>query len=747
MFPFSLLPSRAGRHTFRAITVSALPFFVVTAATPTPHLPPNAHLLYAPKGEVVEGTAWLTSSDLERKAFHLQGPATVRFDLSDANLSAGTYRLGLVLRTGTQWDDADGQLRHYRVKLERDRNDALLLTPLERPMPDAYQPVRISGKEGSWANWFGSVAYNQPLHLTGTERVVVQNVENHGGVYALWLQPVTSLNAAHIDLDAKAPLNAFIAGQRPTVNLRLSLASGLPPVQRRLRVEWLDLLTGTTADHFRPLRLAPGEQQTEPLSVSLKPGVYRLTASIVPSEGDSPEVDNPSADRILLAVGPARWAKDLPDDWPLATHVEDAIPPMPGFKWFRYFALWSETNPAPGEYDWEEFDRMFRSVHRVGGRLLVASDGAPLWTSSKPKAGMDWLPNATAHPPDDWTTLRTYLRALVQRYDHPSGTLGALELCNEANTDMRWRGTPRDLVQSARIFQEAAKSANTPVKVIGLAISAGHHIRFVRQQVEAGLLDHVDAVSAHFYEELMTPLDETPINSLPRHVDMLEDPMENAGADLPLLNTESGIHFVPRENDRLVPQSKLNARAEANPEFNPKEPWKIGSHWRSVSERRAAATYVCGTIQLMALGVERSFYFSQYDFLIDGAPSFPWVALARLGAQLEGVDYHQIEKLEAHYPGSAGEHGDPIALAYRLGRPGHKQLIVAWGFLRDTKVGRSKHWQPWLEPAPLRITVDVSGGRFSDLYGRSTNTVTSRDGELEVPCGEEPVFILTGPDV
>src|SRR5690606_30735807 len=163
---------------------------------------------------------------------------------------------------------------------------------------------------------------------------------------------------------------------------------------------------------------------------------------------------------------------------------------------------------------------------------------------------------------------------------------------------------------------------------------------------------------------------------------------------LPAWNTESGAEFTPREAGRLVSQAELNRRAQAHPAFNPDQPWLIGDQWRLISERRAAASYVNAMVMLMALGVERTFIYSQYGLLTEAAPSLPWVALGVLGHHLERVDHTRIRPLAVTIAGSNGDHGQPRALAYHIGQPDGAQVIIAWAYVADTRIGRSKLWQP-----------------------------------------------------
>ncbi|MFH1498746.1 MAG: hypothetical protein ABII82_13075 [Verrucomicrobiota bacterium] len=709
-----------------------VPATPTAVAEPLPRAPLGSRVIPARPDLVVEGRGWITDAlHPDRRGLHLDGAATVRLELAPLGLAPGLYNLGIVARTGTRWADAQDQIARYRWRVAGAGGTFRQLAAAP------FQPVRASGDPESWGNWYGTLQASAPVRLTGNEHVEITNRENHGGIVSVWIQPATTASATGLELGVLAPNHAFGHGQAPAINLSFQrLSSDAHPLP--VEVEWLDLVTGKSS--ASRLRVA-AELGTVPLHPELRPGVYRLR---VTHATDAAPVENPASAETFFAVSAARPAAGLPDDWPLGAHVDTDLPPLPGFRWYRYFAQWAKTNPARGTYDWSAFDQVFESVQAVGGRLLVASDGSPVWTSARGKAGMTWEPAATAHPPDDWDDLRAYLDGLLARYTDERGTLGALELCNEANTPDRWLGDTDDQLAMARTFRAAVDAAGARVQIIGIVASAGDQRGYVARLAEAGLLDHVDAVSAHFYEELMSPGVDTPINNLPRHVAMLSGPMADAGKALPMINTESGIEFAARIDGVPPTQDEINARDEADPGFDPARPWLLGPVWRPVSERRAAATYATGTVQLMALGVRRTYVFSQLGLMRDGAPSLPWVALGQLGGWLDGVDTGHIRPLQARYREGNNDDADgsPQALAYLIGRPDGKRVIIAFGYRRDTRVGRGKHWQPWLDPRPLEITTDVAGGRLHDLYDRDIRAVRTADGRLTIPCGEEPVCVI-----
>lgn len=737
---------RRFQQVARCLVLAGLAALGLARAEPVaPRAPEGSVVVWAEAGRVsvIEGEAWPNGNAWGRTGFHLHGASEVSFDLADSGVVPGRYRLGLLARTGTRWTDAKGQIGNYAWTVKRKGAEPSAAASFTELGEAAFQPVRESGEPDSWANWYGTIQAADTILLRGDEHIRIANRENHGGVLALWLQPAHALNTAKIGLRIDAPNRAFIHGMKPTIHLRVELPEGVAPLEAELVIEWLDLLTERRVVSRSAIALRGGKSEDRVLTPELKPGVYRVRATLAGGAA-SAGLENASSAQVLFACSPARVAAELPDDWPLGAHVGPNLPPLPGFRWYRYFAQWPEIHVGPGRYEWSNFDAVFAAVRAVGGRLLIASDGSPVWTSARGKAGMAWSAEATAYPPDDWGHLRDYLDAMLTRYADERGTLAAVELCNEANTAERWLGDAADMLVMARVFTEAVKKSGRPIQRIGLAVSAGDQRAFVSRQIEAGVLDEVDAVSAHFYEELMSPEAVTPINNLPRHVAMLREPMRAGGFDLPMINTECGIGFAPRVDDRLPTQEELNEQARGDPKFDVRQPWLLGSVWRPVSERRAAAAYVAGIVQLMALDVRQSYVFSQLELMIDGAPSLPWVALGRLGDALHGVDYRRIKELKAVYPESGGADGEPKALAYLIGEPGGRRVIIAWGFLSDTSTGRSKHWQRWLEPRALRVETEVSGGWLSDLYRRNEYAVRCEAGVMEFLCGEEPVIIEIG---
>lgn len=551
-----------------------------------------------------------------------------------------------------------------------------------------------------------------------------------------------SLNLLTISAQPGMRMDAFTARNPPQITFTVENKRD-SEWQGGVRVQRFDLLAETTVVDLLPVRVAAGKKETVDYRPSLLFGVYRIDFAL--SNDSSATASTSKRQRLYFAYAPAQETREMPDDWPLGTHIDQGDP-LPGFKWYRYFTHWATDNPARGQYDWSLMDGAFAKVKAAGGRMLLAADGTPDWTVPPSRiSGMFWLKGATASPPDNMEDLRTYLRLLIQRYDDGSGTLAAWETVNEANTPDRWTGTMEQLVAEAKIFHEVAKETKNPPLVVGIVASAGRQDNYVNAVIKAGILPYLDVVSGHFYEELLSYERETPINNLPLHVDMLSKPMHDSGVTLPIWDTESGIGIVPREEGRLVSQQELNRRAAQTPNA-PKDPWLLDNKgaWRPMSERRAADTYVAGMAMLMAMGVDKIFTFNVEGggWMIDGAPGLTWVATMALSEQLKGLDYHHVSDVPAVVEGGAP---GVKAMAYRFGVSDKPGMIVAWSFLSDLTIGRSKAWQPWLDAQQVRVKVYAREVEVTDLYGRTTTRVPVKDGEVVVPVGEEPVYIREVP--
>lgn len=545
-----------------------------------------------------------------------------------------------------------------------------------------------------------------------------------------------------LEARTEAPDNAFTRDLSPRILVRLADRG---PVPRFIRVEHFDWLTEQTATDWIdvPIGTAAGSELAY-APEGLPYGLHRFTFTPAAARSATPGESTDDAEKgINVAYAPARRAAELPDDWPMgAMYFASSGPILPGYKWYRIFYHWAKTQPKPGEWNWGELDRTFAEVKAYGGKLMLVSDGAPDWTTTKPDKNRGIA--GSQYFPDDPEDLRRYIRAVLERYDDGSGTLGAIEMWNEPNANFRWADTPEKLIELYSIYAEETAGVRDRIKLIGLTSSPGHHLDYYEELFDLGALDHMDIVGGHFYEETGSLQRETPINNLPQHVALLLNPQLRRGVFKPIWNTETEAHAGARADGRFLTQAEINARAEASEKFDPATPWLLDGRWRKPSERRIAAQSVSALVTQLANNVTMNITFHPKWYRKDGTLILQWVAHMAFGDLLTEVDYHTVMPFSIDRVG-----GDErtAAVAYRIGKWDGPNVVVAWAFQNGTRHGRPDRWTDWQDPVPLTFRTQSESVEVEDMYRRTRRTIPVVDGVVTIEAGEEPVYIhgLTPP--
>jgi hypothetical protein len=674
------------------------------------------------------------------KPIPINGVNTRKFKLT--GIAPGAYRVGFVVGTGMQPDNPNGWLANYRVTVEGGAGEAAAKTvPVAlAPPPDAGMKPQRKPDEVSkeWAAWRGFAMATQPLWLDPNTTLALSLSEQIDIIPACWLKKVDKpQDTVAISLRTDAIDNAFTLANPPKFAIT-AVNAAKAPFGGKVRIDCFDLLTEKTTTDFVDCHIE-GTGKTEiTYQPKLPYGVFRLT--VRPTVGQDATQSGFGASNLVVANGPAKLARDLPEDWPLGTHHSNPSPilkaPMAGFKWYRYFHGWAELNPKPGEYHWKELDATIEDVRKVGGKLLLCMEGAPAWTSKKEGRRVG------AVAPKDWNDLRTFAQEFVKRYGN-NDVLQAIEPWNEPNANLRWHDTPEALVELTRIWFEATRK--TKLKVVGISVSPGHHIDCVEGLTEAGILKCCDIVAGHFYEEPYSPNRYNLRNNMALHIDLLRIPQWRENRLMPIWDTETGVgtenaNGGPRPGGRMQNQNEMVEALKRRKDYNGTEPWLM---WAGNSERRMAATWASSTIALLGHGVSRRFSFHPNWYSFDHALNLPWVANATLGSVLDQVDYHYFMPLAVNAIEGPGDIG---VVAWRLGKPGQKQVVVMWAERMTVSNPHPGGWTRWIEPVkaqlPCKADIEV---QVQDLYLRGSTNVRAgkyAGGEaVTIPVGEEPVFV------
>ena len=167
---------------------------------------------------------------------------------------------------------------------------------------------------------------------------------------------------------------------------------------------------------------------------------------------------------ILLAAVPAASARealfgysDDPDTFEASGNLIERSDSAVG----RVQFLWTDLEPKPGSYAWNEMDAVYNHLLAAGARPLFVVYGSPEWAQSVPQSGV--------RPPDDlsawsdlWSTLaRRYPDAIWQVWNEPNHPFYGGDV-----------GLGR-IVQLVRLAAQSVHAVDPNARVIGPATSPG----------------------------------------------------------------------------------------------------------------------------------------------------------------------------------------------------------------------------------------------------------------------------------
>lgn len=169
-----------------------------------------------------------------------------------------------------------------------------------------------------------------------------------------------------------------------------------------------------------------------------------------------------------------------------------------GFQWIKQRFEWRniEVN-GPGQYQWNEPDRIVAAAQAKGLKILARVDNQPKWAASRAKFPASGAPQNLS----DWTK---FLTALATRY---KGKIGAYEIWNEPNLEREWGSKP-DPAAYARLLNvsySAIKDADPDAIVVSAGLSpttnnsdqAMPDVTFLQGMYTAGAKGNFDVLGAH----------------------------------------------------------------------------------------------------------------------------------------------------------------------------------------------------------------------------------------------------------
>lgn len=173
-----------------------------------------------------------------------------------------------------------------------------------------------------------------------------------------------------------------------------------------------------------------------------------------------------------------------------------------GVGWVKVQVSWKLYQSAPDQYTEDRFgelDRLVQQANANGIAVLLSVSKAPEW--SRPTTELDG-------PPSDFNLYYRFMYYLAARYQ---ANVAAYELWNEPNLQREWNGSPlsaADLVDLIRAGAQGVRDAYPDAIVISAApattgindgVVAIDDRQFLRQMIQAGAADVVDAIGVHPY--------------------------------------------------------------------------------------------------------------------------------------------------------------------------------------------------------------------------------------------------------
>ena len=168
--------------------------------------------------------------------------------------------------------------------------------------------------------------------------------------------------------------------------------------------------------------------------------------------------------------------------------------------WIKQPVRWSDVEPEPGQPDWSALDAVFLSAAAHSLRVLVTVSAAPAWARSVTAGHLDG-------PPDDVQAYVNFVSQLIQRYQ---GMIHAVEVWAEMNREQEWYVAGG--LSSAAYMELLVPTAQAVHQLDpGLIVISGglnptgiddgmmaiDDFRYLREMIDAGLLDVVDCVGVH----------------------------------------------------------------------------------------------------------------------------------------------------------------------------------------------------------------------------------------------------------
>ena len=361
-----------------------------------------------------------------------------------------------------------------------------------------------------------------------------------------------------------------------------------------------------------------------------------------------------------------------------------------GFKTLRMDFSWAATEPKKGQYNFEPYDRLLKSMEPHQLRALFILDYAnPLYDEGQ-----------SPHTDIGRAAMARWAAAAVT---HFKGKAILWEMWNEPNIAQFWKPkpNPQDYAELAIEVGKAIKSAAPDERYIGPATSKIDLV-FLEECFKAGCLQYWDAVSIHPYRQKPP---ET-VTEEYRKLRWLIDRYAPPDKAIPIYSGEWGYSATWRSFDEAL-QGKYLPRQWLINLYN-EVPLSIWYDWHDDGPDPTEPEHHFGTVKHP--------YKSDQPQVYDPKPAY--LAAAAFARQLGGLAYDKRLALER---------GEDYCLLFTSPVNDVDLALAVWTTAAD----------------PHSITIPASPGQFrvTDHRGQNTTTLEANDKGLTITLTDAPQYV------
>lgn len=235
------------------------------------------------------------------------------------------------------------------------------------------------------------------------------------------------------------------------------------------------------------------------------------------------------------------------------------------------FFPWAYIERSPGNFHWEQADRIIRHAQNQGLKIIARMGFVPEW------ARHDESTNSTLNylPADRYDHFADFVARFAQRYQN---SVSHVIIWNEPNLSFEWGYRPVSAVEYTdllRVVYPAVKASSPETIILAGALAptlepanSPHGLNdliYLEQMYKAGAADYFDGIAVHTYGLQAPPTDEPDAGVLNyRRVELLVEIMKKFGdGHKPVYITETGWNDHPRWTHAVRPSQRAAFTVES----------------------------------------------------------------------------------------------------------------------------------------------------------------------------------------